>query len=67
MNEDKNNINIGDDPTLSLVSVPENILEEEYNKLSNDEKILIGCKLLGMDHRPTTIRRFLCDDYFLGS
>ena len=67
MNENKTNINIGDDPTLSLVSVPENILEEEYNKLSNDEKILIGCKLLGMDHRPTTIRRFLCDDYFLGS
>lgn len=67
MNENKNNINIGDDPTLSLPSIPETILEDEYNKLSNEEKILIGCKLLGMDHRPTTIRRFLCDDYFLGS
>jgi len=69
MNENKNNINIGDDPTLSLSlqNIPETILEEEYNKLTNEEKILIGCKLLGMDHKPTTIRRFLCDDYFLGS
>lgn len=69
MNENRNNINIGDDPTLSLSlqDVPETILEEEYNKLTNEEKILIGCKLLGMDHKPTTIRRFICDDYFLGS
>jgi hypothetical protein len=34
MNENKNNINIGDDPTLSLSSIPETILEEEYNEES---------------------------------
>lgn len=69
MNENKNNINIGDDPTLPIpdLLVNQDILEEEYNKLSSEEKILVACKILGMDHKPVTIRKFLCDDYFLGS
>ena len=67
MNENKNNINVGDDPTLPISSdINQNILESEYNKLSNEEKILAACKLLGMDHKPVTIRRFICDDYFMG-
>ena len=66
MNEDKNNINIGDDPTIPLQEINTSILESEYDKLSSEEKILLACKLIGFDHKPATIRRFICDDYYLG-
>lgn len=68
MNENKNNINIGDDPTIPIpdVLVNPSMLEEEYNKLSSEEKILVACKMLGMDHKPVPIRKFICDDYFMG-
>ena len=65
MNE-KTNINIGDDPTIPLQDINTSILESEYNKLSSEEKILVACKVLGMDHKPATIKRFICDDYYLG-
>ena len=69
MKENKSNINIGDDPTLPIpdLSVGEvKSLESEYDKLTSEEKILVACKILGMDRKPTTIRRFICDDYYLG-
>lgn len=65
MNE-KTNINIGDDPTIPLQEISTSILESEYNKLSSEEKILVACRVLGMDHKPATIKRFICDDYYLG-
>ena len=68
MSENKNNINIGDDPTLSISDtlVNQSMLEEEYNKLTQEEKLLVACKMLGMDHKPVPIKRFICDEYFLG-
>ena len=54
------------DPTapldLSGVSI-----SQQYSKLSEKDKILVGCKLLGMNHVPFPIKTFLFDDYFLGS
>ena len=38
-----------------------------YNSLSEEEKIIIGAKLLGMNHVPVDIHTFLQDDYFLGN
>lgn len=54
------------DPTapldLSGVSI-----SQQYSKLSEKDKLLVGCKLLGMNHVPVPIKTFLFDDYFLGS
>lgn len=42
-------------------------IEEKYNNLSQEEKILIYCKLNGINHVPPTIDQFICDDYYLGT
>lgn len=54
------------DPTkkLDLNSIS---LEEQYAKLTEEEKVLIGCKALGLNRTPCTIDQFLEDSYFLGS
>lgn len=52
------------DPTkkLDLDSVS---LEEQYTKLTEEEKILVGAKLLGFSRLPCTIDQFVEDDFFL--
>lgn len=52
------------DPTkkLDLDSIS---LEEQYTKLTKEEKLLIGAKSLGFSRLPCTIDQFLEDDYFL--
>jgi hypothetical protein len=51
------------DEKINLESIN---LESEYSKLTEDEKILIFCKLHGLNHVPPGIEQFLCDDYYLG-
>lgn len=38
-----------------------------YSKLSEEERLVVGAKLLGMNHVPVDIHTFLFDDYYLGS
>lgn len=53
-------INIKNDPTVGS-------LEDQYNKLSEDEKLMVYHKLvLKADRRITDIDTFIKDDYFLG-
>lgn len=53
------------DPTLPIdTSFIE--IRDAYEKLSKDEKIMVTCRLLGMNHVPTDFKTFLFDDYFLG-
>ena len=54
------------DPTLKL-DLDKIRLEKQYAQLTEDEKILVMCKILGMDHRPVKINKFVQDDYFLGN
>ena len=55
------------DPTKPSI-LPETIsIEEQYTKLTDEEKILLGARLIGMKtHIPTDIKTFLFDEYFLG-
>lgn len=53
-----------EDPTKRLTAES---IESQYTKLTDSEKLLVGARLLGMDHMPCTFEQFLCDDYFLGS
>lgn len=39
---------------------------EAYEKMSKEEKLVIGAHLLGMNHVPVDIKTFLFDDYYLG-
>lgn len=41
-------------------------LEQQYTRLTEEEKLQVACKILGMNHVPTDFRTFLHDDYFLG-
>ena len=58
------------DPTTPI---PRDILfdsltiESQYNLLTEREKLVIGSKLLGMNHIPVSFEQFLNDDYFLGN
>ena len=54
------------DPTkiLDLSSIS---LEDQYTKLTDEEKLMVGCSLLGLNRCPCTIDQFLEDSYFLGS
>lgn len=56
------------DPTSSIgdLVLPSDI-ELQYSKLSRDEKIIVGSKLLGMNHVPVSFDQFVHDDYFLGN
>lgn len=54
------------DPT-SLIDLSQVTLEQQYAKLTPEEKDLVACKLLGMNHKPVGILTFICDDYFLGN
>ena len=63
-NNEQNFIN-HNDPTLPInISVD---LREQYEKLTEQEKLMVAAKILGMDHIPVDIKTFICDDYFLGS
>ena len=44
------------DPTSSIgdLALPSDI-ELQYSKLSKDEKIIVGSKLLGMNHVPVSL------------
>lgn len=55
------------DPTKPSID-PESItLEKQFTKLTEEEKIILGAKLLGMkSHIPVDIKTFACDEYFLG-
>lgn len=54
------------DPTkkLDLSSIS---LEDQYTKLTSEEKLLIAAKGLEMNRLPATIDQFLEDDFFLGT
>ena len=55
------------DPTKPEID-PESItLEKQFSKLTEEEKIILGAKLLGMkSHIPVDIKTFVFDEYFLG-
>lgn len=55
---------IQNDDGLSFTS-PE--IAEAYERLTEDEKVLVTCKILGMNHVPVDFKTFLLDDYFLGA
>lgn len=44
-----------------------NNLSYQYSKLTKDEKIAVGARLLGMNHTPVSFETFLNDDYYLGN
>ena len=52
------------DPTKSLGSTN---IQVQYNKLTDQEKLLVGAKLLGMNHLPVSFDQFISDDYYLGN
>ena len=52
------------DPTKSLGSTN---IQAQYNKLTDQEKLLVGAKLLGMNHLPVSFDQFISDDYYLGN
>ena len=54
------------DPTKKI-DVSSITLEKQYTKLTEEEKILVGCRLLGLNRIPCTIDQFLEDSYFLGN
>ena len=54
------------DPT-SPIDLSQISLEQQYYNLTQEEKDLLVCKFLGMDHKPVDIITFISDDYFLGS
>ena len=64
--EDSNKFINQSDPT-SLLDLSSVTLQEQYAKLTESEKIMVGAKILGMNHIPVPIKTFLFDDYFLGS
>lgn len=68
MNENKNNINIGDDPFRDLhLDTISNITEQEYNKLSDREKVMVFCKINEYQFIPPTPKRMMEDDYYMGN
>lgn len=58
-----NNFIDHNDPTRPISS---RSIEAQYSKLNDREKLLVGAKLLGMDHLPCTFEQFIEDDFFLG-
>ena len=53
------------DPTayVDLTSVS---LEQQYSKLTEQEKLLIFCKINGYNRIPPSIQRLYSDEYYLG-
>lgn len=48
------------DPNVSTI-------EEQYAKLTDEEKLIVGARMLGMKNRiPVDIKTFVFDEYFLG-
>lgn len=41
-------------------------IDKQYSKLTEEEKIVIFCKLKGMNHVPCSITQFIEDPYYLG-
>lgn len=55
------------DPTKPSIDPDSITLERQFTKLTEEEKIMLGAKLLGMkSHIPVDIKTFACDEYFLG-
>ena len=54
------------DPTTPL-DLSQITLQQQYTKLTEKEKIMIGAKFLGMDHVPVDISTFINDEYYLGN
>lgn len=65
MNNNENNFINHIDPTLSI-NLDNISLENQYTKLTEEEKNLVMAKLLGMDRMPVDIMTFISDDFFLG-
>lgn len=61
-------INIGDDPFRDLhLDTIDKITEEEYNKLTDHEKVLVFCKLNGYSFIPPSPLRMITDEYYMGN
>lgn len=58
-------IDLGKDPTKSI-DLSQITLQEQYNRLSEEEKLLVFYKLKGINHSICDIETFVNDDYFLG-
>ena len=54
------------DPTQKIIGGYSN-LQQQYEKLTDKEKIIVGASLLGMDHVPVSFEQFITDDYYLGN
>lgn len=68
MNENKNNINIGDDPFRDLhLNDVYDITEQEYNKLTDRDKVMVFCKINGYQFIPPTPERMISDEYYMGN
>ena len=61
-----NNFIEHNDPTTPI-DLSQVTLEKQFTTLTEQEKLLVGAKFLGMNHLPVDIKTFLFDDYFLGN
>lgn len=62
---DKNEFINHQNPTTPI-DLSQISLEQQYTNLTQEEKDLLVCKFLGMNHKPVDIITFVSDDYFLG-
>lgn len=53
------------DPTKKL-DLSSLTLEDQFAKLTDEEKLIIGAYALGMDHVSVSIDQFLEDEFYLG-
>ena len=42
-------------------------LESQYSKLTEQEKLMVFCKIKGFSHIPPSIERLYSDEFYLGS
>lgn len=62
----ENNFINHSDPTQKILG-DYSYLQEQYEKLTDKEKIIVGASLLGMNHVPVSFDQFIHDDYYLGN
>lgn len=57
------------DPTAAVIppiDLNSDFIKQAYDKLTPEEKIMVGCRILGMNKVPVDFKTFLFDDYFMG-
>jgi hypothetical protein len=54
------------DPTKQILGEYSK-LQQQYDKLTDQEKVIVGASLLGMNHIPVSFDQFIQDDYYLGN